>query len=408
MPKTFGLPTQTAYVGLCRRYLSFYLVLFLVGTETFLVSPLLPAITDDLHISIDLSSTIVLAYVLVYAICAPFLGGVTDRFGRRTSVLIGGSIFLIGNILVANSPGIILIVAGRAVAGLGAALAGPAIWAHLADTSSPNERGQAMGAGMAAFSLGQIIGVPFGGVIADNINWRVSFWMISLIALLAVCGTYRQTRNTPTTTGTSAFSVGVVFRLWGNPVLRHALVLTLVFHAANLGCYAFLGALMHYRFALSTQTLGLIGIVVGTGSFAGALLGGKIVDKVRQKNGDAVCLPVWCLLLAVGITGAAQAPFLVISLIGIVLWFLASGAFVTNQQTLLVNAAPAARATSSSWNTATMHIGTALGVLVLTSFSDLRIGTLLFGGITSLIAVAIALALHARLLLLRSTTLRRL
>ncbi|MFJ9109779.1 hypothetical protein [Streptomyces sp. NPDC102283] len=66
-------PVAAAVQARLRRgpYASVFLLLFLFGTETFLVSPLLPTIADDLDISEQAAAYSVTAYVLVYAVCAP-------------------------------------------------------------------------------------------------------------------------------------------------------------------------------------------------------------------------------------------------------------------------------------------------------------------------------------------------
>ncbi|MER6996795.1 MFS transporter [Streptomyces sp. NPDC000410] len=68
----------------------------------------------------------------------------------------------------------------RAVAGLAAAAAGPAIWAHIAETSSDRVRGRALGLGMALFSCGQVVGVPLGGLLAGTAGWRSAFWAMAI------------------------------------------------------------------------------------------------------------------------------------------------------------------------------------------------------------------------------------
>ena len=69
------------------RYAGVFLLLFLFGTETFIVSPLLPTISGDIGVSETAAAQSVTAYVLVYAVTAPFLGLLSDRFAPGTETM---------------------------------------------------------------------------------------------------------------------------------------------------------------------------------------------------------------------------------------------------------------------------------------------------------------------------------
>ncbi|MGW7284404.1 MFS transporter [Streptomyces sp. NPDC054847] len=379
------------------RYAGVFALLFLFGTETFLVSPLLPTISDDIAVSEAAAASSVTAYVLVYAISAPFLGLLSDRFGRRRALVAGTVLFLLSNAAAALSTGLAPLVISRAVAGLAAAAAGPAIWAHIAETSSDRNRGRALGLGMALFSCGQVIGVPLGGLLAGAAGWRSAFWAMAVGTAAAVPLLLRQVRPSAVQ-GVQVGAVRGVLAGWGAPTLRKALLVNTAFHAANLGAYTFLGALLVSRFGLSVEALGLVGMLVGAGSVIGSLLGGRLGDRARAAGRtDLPLLVLWGLLLAAGVALAAKGPGLVIALVGITMWFVASGGFVTDQQTLAGTVAPELRATSSAWLTSTMYAGTGLGAWAVGAFSEVPSGILTVGTGLALVAAVGALLLGTSL-----------
>ncbi|MFF2043785.1 MFS transporter [Kitasatospora sp. NPDC058170] len=380
------------------RYAGVFVLLFLFGTETFLVSPLLPTIAESIRTSESAAAASVTAYVLVYAVSAPFLGLLSDRFGRRRTLLAGTLLFVLSNAAAALSTGLTLLVLSRAVAGLAAAAAGPAIWAHIAETAPDAVRGRALGLGMALFSSGQVIGVPLGGFLAGLAGWRSAFWALAVGTAAAVPLLLRQVKGSTAPAGPQVGAVRAVLAGWGDPALRRALLVNTVFHAANLGAYTFLGAVLVQRFDLSVEALGLVGVLVGAGSVAGSLLGGRLGDRARAAGrSDLPLLPLWGVLLAVGVVVFAQGPVLVVALAGVVVWFLASGSFVTDQQTLAGTLAPELRATSSAWLTSTMYAGTGLGAWAVGAFDDVADGTLLVGGGLALLAALGGLAVNLRL-----------
>jgi DHA1 family inner membrane transport protein len=316
--------------------------------------------------------------------------------GRRRTLLAGSVLFLLSNVSAALSDGLTLLVLSRALAGLAAAAAGPAIWAHIAETTEDAVRGRALGLGMAFFSCGQVLGVPLGSVLAGAVGWRSAFLAMAAGTLLVVPLLLRQI---PTGAARGAGGgAGAVFAAWRHPVLREALLVNTAFNAANLGAYTFLGAVLATRFGLSVSSLGLVGILVGIGSVVGSTAGGRLGDRARAHGRTHLpMLAGWGLLLAVGIALTVQGPGLVLSLLGVALWFTASGGFVTDQQTLAGTAAPELRATSSAWLTSTMYAGTGAGAWVIGRFSDLALATALVGVGLALVASLGGLLVSARL-----------
>ncbi|MEU1281559.1 MFS transporter [Streptomyces sp. NPDC005805] len=376
------------------RYAGVFLLLFLFGTETFLVSPLLPTIAEDIEVSESAAAHSVTAYVLVYAIAAPFLGLLSDRFGRRRVLLAGTALFLLSNVAAALSTGLAPLIVSRALAGLAAAAAGPAIWAHIAETAPDRVRGRALGLGMALFSSGQVIGVPLGAFLAGLAGWRSAFLALAVGTAAAVPLLLRQVAPAaPGAAAPESGAIGSVLAAWRHPALRRALGVNTAFHAANLGAYTFLGVVLVDRFDLSVSALGLVGVLVGAGSVAGSLLGGRLGDRARAAGRtDLPLLPVWALLLAAGIALSAAGPGIVLALLGVAVWFLASGGFVTDQQTLAGTAAPELRATSSAWLTSTMYAGTGVGAWAVGGFGSAGTGTLVVGVGLALVAALGALA----------------
>ncbi|MEE1841504.1 MFS transporter [Streptomyces sp. NPDC007076] len=380
-------------------YTGVYLLLFLIGTETFLVSPLLPTIADSVGVSVAAAASTVTAYTLVYALTAPFLGAVSDRFGRRPTVLAGTLLFLLGNALAAVAGNLTVLVVARVLGALGAALAGPSIWAHIAETAPAPVRGRAVGLGMALFSAGQVLGVPAGSFLAGWGGWRASFWALTALTAASAPLLLAQLKSRPAETAEAApLRFTAVFSVWRDGVLRHTLIVVFLLQAANLGAYTFLGSALHDRFGLSVDELGLLGILVGAGSALGSLAAGRIGDRARERgSGDAWWIPVWCLLLGGGAVLAALGANSLLAYAAVLVWFFASGAFGTLVQTLLVSSRPELGATSSSWNSATLYAGTAVGVAVTGTFAHADTGTAVVGGGLAVLAGLTALPLVGRL-----------
>lgn len=379
-----------------RRALPFvgvYLVLFLIGAETFLVSPLLPTIATDLRESDAAVASTVTAYTLAYALSAPFLSPVFDVAPRRTAIMLGAALFLAGNALAAVAGGIVVLVAARVVGALGAAIAGPAIWAHLAERADDDARGRTIGLGLASFSAGTALGVPAASLAAGANGWRASFVALAVATAAVLPIVWAQTQ--PVASARPARpSLAASFAVWRDPTLRVALAVVFLLQGANLGAYTFLGAVLDDHFGLSVTVLGLVGVLVGIGGAVGALVAGRMGDVARMAGRDErQRIPVWCLLLAAGAVVAVWGGLLPIAGLAVLAWFFASGAFTATVQTLLVSVRPDLAAIASSWNTALLYGGAAVGVATIQALPDRDVAVTAVGGGLALAAAVLSLTL---------------
>ncbi len=150
-----------------------------------LVRELLGGSTSNLA-SVSLAATyggwLIASYAITQFFCAPIVGGLSDRFGRRPVLL--GSLFGFGidYLVIAFAPSIIWLFAGRIIAGVMGASFSTA-GAYIADISTPEKKAQNFGMLGAAFGLGFIIGPGIGGFLG-NYGSRVPFFAAAALALL--------------------------------------------------------------------------------------------------------------------------------------------------------------------------------------------------------------------------------
>ncbi len=362
---TMGTERPTGYVTLLSCYWPLYVMLFLVGVENFILSPFIPLMAADLGHSTSVLATLTAAYSLSYALTAPFCGNASDRIGRLPLLITGVLLFGVGNLVVSVGGSLACLEIGRALAGLGGAMAGPTTWALLAGCV-PELRGRAMGLGMGAFSFGQVVGIPVGGMLAEVSTWRTAFASIGCCALIlsvviySLLGRHRGRFRTTLEIVPPRISV---WDPWRRQSVRSTLLMTALFHAASLAAYTFVGSAFAVRFSLSTQSLALLGVLVGTGSVCGAFVSGIFNDR---RPSDAPRLIILCsVAIALFIPITLSSKFPILSLTALALWFFASGAFVTTQQTNLSRFAADMRGSAISWNTSVMHAGAALGVMMM-------------------------------------------
>lgn len=159
----------------------------LVITADFsLVGIALPTIGRDLAIPPALLSWVVSANATVYAGFLIVGGRLTDAIGHRRALALGLSVFAAGSLLSALSGGIWMLIAARALQGLGAALVSPASFS-LINTFLPegSARRRALGVFAVMQGLSVIIGLVLGGLLTTAVGWRSVFFLN--LPIVAVC-----------------------------------------------------------------------------------------------------------------------------------------------------------------------------------------------------------------------------
>ncbi|WP_156025429.1 MFS transporter [Thermogemmatispora carboxidivorans] len=128
------------------------------------------------------------AYTLVFAGLLLTAGSLSDRYGRRLILMVGQLLFVAGSLWAALSGSANLLIAARAVMGLGAALIMPSTLSIIAAVFSGPERGRAIGAWSGLTGLGLIIGPVIGGWLLDHFAWGSIFLINLPVILVALVG----------------------------------------------------------------------------------------------------------------------------------------------------------------------------------------------------------------------------
>lgn len=121
------------------------------------------------------------AWAAMQFLCAPILGALSDRFGRRPVILLSITGLGIDYIFMALAPTLSLLFVGRIISGITTSSFSTA-GAYIADVSPPEKRAARFGMLGAAFGIGFVIGPAIGGFLGD-VNLRAPFWGAAVLAL---------------------------------------------------------------------------------------------------------------------------------------------------------------------------------------------------------------------------------
>lgn len=163
---------------------------FLSSMEQSIVATALPTIAGELGAA-NRIAWVVAAYLLTSTIVTPLYGKMSDLFGRRVIYQTAIVLFLIGSCLCALAPTMNLLVAARAVQGLGGGGLMSLAFVIIGDVVSPRQRGRWIGLFTAIFTVAAITGPLVGGVLVDGPGWRWVFWIVVPISAGALVVTHR-------------------------------------------------------------------------------------------------------------------------------------------------------------------------------------------------------------------------
>ena len=166
--------------------------------DTTVVIVALPTIERDLDLGLAGQQWIFLAYSLTLAALYLTGGAVGDRYGRRQTFAVGVVAFAIASALAGAAPGGALLIAARALQGIGGAFLTTNSLALLRATYG-DEAGKAIGLWTAFTSVSTIGGPVFGGALIEWVSWRWIFYLNLPLAAATLLLAYRgRTDEKPT------------------------------------------------------------------------------------------------------------------------------------------------------------------------------------------------------------------
>jgi EmrB/QacA subfamily drug resistance transporter len=169
--------------------------LFMIMLDNTVVNVALPSIQRDLHASLSSLEWTVNAYTLTFAVLLVTGGRLGDIFGRRMMFLFGVVVFGLSSAAIGFAPDDTVLVAFRAVQGIGAAFMMPATLSIITQAFPPEQRGTAIGTWAGVSALALAIGPVVGGFLTQDVSWRAIFFINPPIAVGAVAVTLFAARE---------------------------------------------------------------------------------------------------------------------------------------------------------------------------------------------------------------------
>ncbi|MFD7842632.1 MDR family MFS transporter [Nocardia sp. NPDC059764] len=325
--------------------------MLMAALDSTIVSTALPTIVADLG-GAGHMAWVVTSYLVAEAIATALSGKFGDLFGRKLVFQISGAVFIVGSMIAGLAHDMTLLIAARAIQGLGAGGLMVTSMALIADVIPLRERGKYQGALGAVFGITTVLGPTLGGLFTDHLSWRWCFYVnvplavvmiaaaartipvtravvkpivdylgIALVAVGVTClilglewGGQEYAWTSPTIIGLFAAAAALLatfvaaeFRarepmlpmhLFRSNVFTVCSILSFIVGFALLGAMTYLPAYLQYVEGVSATASGLRTLPLVVGLFFTSILSGNIVGKTGHYKAFPI---IGCAVMAVGL-----------------------------------------------------------------------------------------------------------
>ncbi|MGH3455567.1 MAG: MFS transporter [Nocardioidaceae bacterium] len=224
---------------------------FLDGT---VVNVAVRDIGTDLNASLADLQWVINSYLLALASLILVGGSLGDRLGRRRMFTIGTVWFAIASAACALAPSAEMLIAGRAVQGIGAALLTPGSLAMMQGSYRREDRARAIGLWSGMAGVTTLLGPFLGGGLVQTVGWRYVFWINVPIAVAVVAITIRHVPESRDPQAGRRFDLlGATLGAVGLGAITYALIEAGSQSAAMIGTAAVIGVAALVAFALSQR-----------------------------------------------------------------------------------------------------------------------------------------------------------
>jgi len=165
---------------------------FLIANDFTALAVAIPNIEHDLDTSLTSAQWVINAYALVFGVLIVTGGRFADLFGRKRIFMIGAALFAAFSLLSGLAPDVHLLIAGRALMGVGGAMMWPAILGMVYALLPDDKAGLAGGLILGIAGFGNAVGPMLGGILTDELSWRWVFFLNVPVALFAMWVTHRH------------------------------------------------------------------------------------------------------------------------------------------------------------------------------------------------------------------------
>jgi DHA1 family inner membrane transport protein len=328
---------------------------FGIGLTEFVIAGLLPEVAADFAVDEATAGWLISGYALAVAVGAIGLTAAVTRFNRKHVLTALMVLFIAGNLVSALAGSYEVMLLGRILAALthGAFFGIGAVVA--AGLVAPEKKAGAIAMMFAGLTTANVLGVPLGTLLGQQLGWRSTFWAITVIGVVALVGMATLVPSQPVSAGEpglrselGAFRSGQVWL---------SLLVTVLGFGGMFGAFTYIAYTLTEVSGFASSTVPWLLVLFGVGLFAGNWVGGRAADRSVPVTLTVVLAALAVVMGAFALT--ASSP--VASVVSLVLMGAFGFATVPGLQMRIMTYAGSAPTLASGANIAAFNVGNAAG-----------------------------------------------
>ncbi|MFF9018698.1 MFS transporter [Streptomyces eurythermus] len=254
---------------------------FAVGVSEFAIMGLLPDVATGVDVSIPTAGNLITGYAIGVIVGAPLMTALSTRWARKVTLLTIIGLLVVGNVASALAPDYTTLMAARLVSGVPQGVFFGVGTVVAADLVPAEKRAKAMSIMFGGFTLANVIGVPLGTLLGQQAGWRVTFWAIAGIGLVAMAGVFLLVRYEG-----RPDEVGLRQELasFKSPQVWIAMGMTMLGFGGVFASFTYVTPMMTKVAGFDEGSMTPIMVVFGLGMTAGNLLSGRFAGRHLMRS----------------------------------------------------------------------------------------------------------------------------
>ncbi|MFJ4874303.1 MFS transporter [Streptomyces sp. NPDC088745] len=249
---------------------------FGIGTTEFVIMGLLPEVAAEYQVSIPTAGHLVTGYGLGVVLGAPLMTALGTRVSRKNMLMLLMGLFVVGNVLTAVAPAFGVMLAGRVVAsfthgaffGIGSIVA--------AGLVAPDKKAKALSMVFTGLTLANVIGVPFGTWLGQQVSWRATFFVVAGLGVLGLAGIAKLVPEQPKPEGVRLRDEAAAFR---NVQVLLAMAMTVLGFGGVFAAITYITPMLTDVAGYASGSVTWLLVLFGLGMVTGNLIGGRFADR---------------------------------------------------------------------------------------------------------------------------------
>ncbi|OOE50262.1 MFS transporter [Salinivibrio kushneri] len=334
------------------------IAMFAFGMDAYVVAGIIPEISTSFQITEAQTAQMVTAFTLCYALSAPILATLLAGFPTKKALVLSMLMFIAANLVTIFSTHLTMLLASRALAGIGAGIFSPLAAASAASLVPAEKKGRALGLLLGGMSAGTVVGVPVGLALATWLGWQGVFAVVIGIALIGLIGVVL---GVPQICVAPPPSLKARVALLASRSVSATISVTFLTAVASLGLYSYLAPVI----TSITQQTNLTPYlwIWGLGGMVGSFTIGHLIDWVKRPR--TILLSVLTLMFVAIFSIPSSLPLpSIIAFVPFFLWGAAGWSSLAPQQHTLISLQPEQSAAVVALNSSSNYLGGAVGTLL--------------------------------------------